>query len=125
MNKLVLIMFMFSQICWAECDLAKDINKNADGSYTYSKECHLLMGQWKKDLEARAQQADELKKSIELKDLALTHTEQRVNLWRDTSFSLEDRLNKAEKMTQFDRWFHFGLGIVVTGAAVWGASKLK
>jgi hypothetical protein len=79
----------------------------------------------KLDLEDREAQVQALTKSIELKDLAIKTHEQRADLWMNTSFKLEDRVNTIERYNDTNKWLYFGLGIVVTGLSVWGAGQLR
>lgn len=107
------------------CEFSKDIQKNEDGSYTYTKDCHKEVGDIKKKLELRVLQVNTLEEVIEKKDVAIIKGHERIQLWMDTSFKLEDRVNTIERMKERNKWLYFGLGIVVTGFAVWGAGQLK
>ena len=110
---------------YAECNLKTDIVKNPNGSRTYSEECHLLMGDWKKDLEKAEQEIVKLEQAIKLKDLAIVDYEKRVDLWRDTSFNLESKLTTIERFQTTDRWIMFGMGVATTVLSVWAAGQLK
>ena len=107
------------------CDFSKDIQKTEDGSYTYTKDCHITVGKTVKKLGLKEQQVDKLEEVIELKDLAIVKGHERIDLWMNTSFKLEDRVNTIDRLKERNKWLYFGLGIIVTGAAVWGAGQLK
>lgn len=107
------------------CEFSKDIQKNADGSYTYTKGCHVEVGKTFKKLDLKEKQVDKLEEVIELKDLAIVKGHERIDLWMNTSFKLEDRVNTIDRLKERNKWLYFGLGIVVTGFAVWGAGQLK
>lgn len=109
----------------ADCDFSTGIKPNPDGSYTYTKECHIKVGEIKQDLDVTKTQVVELKKAIELKDLALKLSDERVNLWMDTSLKLETRLNKIEDLKSKNELLYFGLGVATTVLAVWAAGQLR
>lgn len=109
----------------AACDFSTGITKNADGSYTYTRECHVAVGQMKYDLEAANKQVEDYKKVIELKDLALTKANERADLWMESSFKLQDRMNTIEDMKSKNQWLTFAAGVIFTGLAVWGAGQLR
>lgn len=120
----VLVSFM-GNLALADCDFSTGITRNEDGSYRYSKECHTKVGVMKQDLQVAQEQLEGYKKAIELKDLALVKTEQRVQLWTDTTFKLEDRITKIDELQSKNNILYFGLGVVFTGLAVWGAGQLR
>ncbi len=127
MNRLVLILALlsFTTPAYGECDFSKDIKKNSNGSYTYSSECHIKVGKIVKENELREEQVVKLNKAIELKDLAITKSEERTQLWINTSDKLEGRLNTIEKMQDSNKivWFVAGIGFTVL--SVWAAGQIK
>lgn len=120
----LLIISLFSNLAFADCDYSKIVH-NPDGSYTYSKELHLCVGQMKQDLEVAQGQVVEYKKAIELKDLALKISDERVTLWTDTSYKLETRLNKIEELKSRNELLYFGVGVGLTILSVWAAGQLR
>lgn len=114
----------FNSTAFALCD-SKDIIKQEDGSYKYSKECHLEVGKTFGALEKREKQVEKLEKALELKDLALDKSYERIDMWRDTTYKLEDRVNTMEEMKKNNEVLYFILGMAVTGLAVYGAGQLK
>jgi hypothetical protein len=125
-NKIIFILIftLLPNLCMAECDFSTGIVKQLDGSFVYTKECHLRVGQIKQDLEISLRQVGDLTKAIELKDLALQKSDQRVNLWMDTSQKMEDRVIKIDELQNKNQWLMFGLGIVTTLGASYVASQL-
>lgn len=107
----------------ADCDFST-IQKQGDG-YLYSPECNRKVGKMVLDEKDRKEQVDKLNETIKLKDLSIDTNEKRAQLWMDTSLKLEDRVNTIDKMESTNKWLYFGLGVVVFGAAVWGAGKLR
>lgn len=110
---------------YADCDFSKDIQKQADGSYNYTKDCHIEVGKKVDALSKREQQVEKLEKAIDLKDLALDKAHERIDLWRETSYKIEDRANAMEQMKKNNELMYFALGIVVTGIAIYGANQLR
>lgn len=114
---------LLSSSAFAECDFATGISKVENG-YLYSKDCHLRVGKTQADLKDREEQVANLTKVIELKDLGIAVHEKRADLWMNTSLKLEDRVNTIESLRSSNQWLFFGLGVLVTGAAVYGAGHL-
>ena len=120
----IILMFTWTcQLALADCDYTK-IKDNGDGTYLYTKELHICVGKMKKDLDASNAQNASYMEAITLKDLALTKSDERVNLWRDSTFKLEDRMSTIDSLESKNKIIYFGLGILITGAAVWGAGQL-
>lgn len=127
MKKLIaalLLVVSFTNVASAACDFSTGITKNDNGSYTYTKECHVAVGEMKRDLDSATVQLGEYKKAIELKDLALSKSNANADLWMNTSFKLQDRMNAVDELKSKNQVLAFGLGILVTGLAVWGAGQL-
>lgn len=127
MKKLVLIFLTIAIFCnksLALCDFAKDIKENQDGSYSYTRECHVEVGKRVKRLALVEEQTTELEKTIELKDLALTKQKERADKWMATSFQLEDKLRSYDSVANKDKTLHFILGVGVTILSVWAAGQI-
>lgn len=74
----------------------------------------------------REEQVSKLNDSIKLKDLAITKADERIELWKDTTYKLEDRLIKHDKYARKNDWMLFGGGIlttILTGWAIGQATK--
>lgn len=126
MKKLIAIFLLFVSLpsaAMANCDFSKVVH-NADGTMTYTKELHVCVGQMKADLESANSQIADYKKAIELKDLALTKSEQRGDMWMNQSFTLQDRMDKIESYKSKNEILYFVGGVFLTGLAVWGAGQL-
>jgi hypothetical protein len=124
MRKIALIICM----CFATSVFAcnpKQIKEQSDGSFSYPLDCHLEFGRLVKNEKEREKQIEHLNKSIELKDLAIDVSNERIELWQKTAYKMEDRLLKYESSSEKMRWIYFGLGVIVMGAAVNGAGKLR
>lgn len=118
-----LIVLVFSASAFADCDYSK-IVKNDNGTYTYTRELHLCVGQMKQDLEIATEQNLKFTKALELKDLALTKADQRTDMWQQTAFKLEDRITTIDGMRTSNQWLMFGFGMVTMLAASYAASQL-
>ncbi len=129
MKKLISYALLFCTLSNAalaadpSCDWSK-IKKNNDNTYTYSQELNLCVGQLVQDDIAKDKIIADQKQIITLKDLAIKESDARTQLWMDTSFKMEDRLNAVDSVYKKNEWLFFGLGVIVTGAAVYGASKV-
>lgn len=121
---LIVMLAFCSNIALADCDFSTGITANPDGSRTYTKECHIKVGQIKQDLDIANSQLTDYKKAIELKDLAITKSDQRADMWREATFKLEDRVSTIESLQGKNQFLYFGLGVVATIGAAWAASRL-
>lgn len=114
-----LCLLLVAHSSYASCNWASDIAKNTDGTYTYSKACHLEVGSSLEELDLRKKQVIELNKTIELKDLAIKYSDERVQLWMESSLKMNDRLNQYEAVRGNSQWLYFGLGaLTVIGAGL-------
>lgn len=123
-TSLICSILIFSNLSYADCDFKTGIAPGPNNTFIYTQECHLRVGQLVKDLSIRDQQVADLNKAIELKDLAIKYSDERANLWMDTSAKLENRIQTIDSLERKADWLYFGLGVVVMGFAVWGAGQL-
>lgn len=128
MNKaislLLCIFLLFPSLSYAACDFSSDVKENQDGTYTYSKECHIEVGKNFKKISLLNEKIDLLEKKIELKDLVITKQEERIQLWMDTSIKLNEKLQTYESTKSADKWISFGLGVGITILSVWAAGQI-
>lgn len=122
---ILVFMSIFGSTAYADCDFSTGIHSNADGSFNYSKECHLKVGQISKELDSANGQIGDYKKAIELKDLALTKANERADLWMNTSLKLEKNLQDVDSLRSANEKLYFGLGIAATVLSVWAAGQLR
>lgn len=126
MKKLITGILLFctlSNVARADCDWSQ-IKKNNDNTYTYSQELNICVGNLVRDDAAKDISIADLNKVISQQNIALSKADARTQLWMDTSFKLEDKLNAVDSIYKKNEWLYFALGVVVTSAAVYGASKL-
>lgn len=120
---IIILLSILSYSLFADtCDWSK-IQKNADGTYTYSKTLHVCVGQTVQDNKIKDEQVSKLTEAISLKDLAIQKADQRTQLWMDTSEKLENRMQKVDELVKGNERLYFILGVVTTGAAVFLAAK--
>lgn len=108
----------------ASCDYDKDIVENADGTFTYSAECHMEFGKTLDERDALLEELAALNETIEFKDEAIARLEERNQLWMETSDKLQDRVNAMETVTTWNKTGHFLLGVGATVLSVWAAGQL-
>ena len=120
---LIISFTMFGHITMADCKWA-DIKK-IDNGYLYTESCHGRVGVLIKDLEDREIEVVNLRKGLELKDLALQKADERIILWRNESYEQFERLQKQSELASRNQYLWLVLGIVVTGTAVWGVGQLR
>lgn len=120
---ILMLTLIFSNTCFAECDFSTGIVKQGD-SYLYSKECHVQVGRDQKELDNKRGEVVELRKTIELKDLALVQQQKRVDLWQETSFKMEEKFSTYDSLQSKNNLLYFVVGVGLTALSVWGAGQL-
>lgn len=117
----IVLLALIPNIVFADCDFSKVVS-NPDGTYTYSKELHICVGTMKQQNSNYVLAISDLKKSITLKDLALQQSDQRTQLWMDTSFKMEQREESIDSLRKKSDWLYFGLGaLTIIGAGILAA----
>jgi hypothetical protein len=100
-----------------DCDYST-IKKLENGSYEYSKNCHIHIGQKLEELDLRQEQVKHLGLSTDYYKKAYEMQEDRVNSWMKTSLELDKELQAQKKFSDWEKAAYFGLGILVMyGAA--------
>jgi hypothetical protein len=122
---IVMMASLVSQSVLADCNPRTDIKTVGADSYLYQEDCHIDYGRLRQAEPLYKEQTKELKKSIEMKDLALKYSDERTENWKKTTYKLEDKLLKVEKNNDRMKWVYFGLGIITTSAAVYAAGQLR
>lgn len=124
MKAIFLTVLLFANTAFGACDWSK-IKDNGDGTYTYSRELNLCVGQMKQDLEIANKQVLDLTKAFELKDRALQLSNTNVALWMDTSIKLNDNIQKYQDLRSRNQWLYFGLGFAAAYVTATMANKLR
>jgi hypothetical protein len=119
----LLLICMLSNTALADCDFSTGITPGPNHTYIYTEECHLQVGKLIQQNTTYSLQIADLTKAIDLKDLALTKSDQRTQLWMTTSDQLTDRMTKIESEQKHNEWLYFGLGVLTTFAAGYVAAQ--
>ncbi len=121
----ILVAFsMFSNYVFSDCDF-RDLKHNSDGTVVYSAQDHICVGNLVQDNKIKSQQVQDLNKAISLKDLAIQKSDQRAQLWQDTSLKLEDNIQKVDQLQKTNEWTWFALGALSIVAAGVAASQVS
>mgnify|MGYP003332930058 CR=1 FL=1 len=119
---LILATSMFSNIALADCKWAEV--KKVEGGFLYPDGCHDRVGKIVKDNDDYKIETEALRKTIDLKDLTIQKADERTELWRNTTFKVEDRLNNLESAAKTNQWVYFGLGVLSVFAAGYAAKQI-
>ena len=125
---MIMMVSLVSQTALADCKPSTDIYESYDynpSKFVYTQECHIDYGRLRKVEPQREEQVKELKKSITMKDLALTTANDRIEVWQKTTYKLQGKLLTVEKNNDKLKWIYFGIGILTMSGAVWAAGQLK
>jgi hypothetical protein len=127
MKKLISLILVFCFVtnsALATCDFSTGITPGPNDNFTYSRECHIAVGQLVEDGKAKDAQIADLSKAIQLKDLAIQASDQRTQLWIDTTGKLQNTLNSVNSMSNTNELLMFGLGALTVFGAGFMAAKL-
>jgi hypothetical protein len=124
LKKYLVYFSIVSQSAMA-CDFSTGIDKLPDGRFSYTKKCHLYVGSLVADNRAQREQLTLLNKSIELKDLAIVKQEERVQLWMNSTYKLEEKVQATTAFSNTQTILGFGVGVGLTILSVWAAGQLK
>lgn len=122
---LAILFTLSSSYAKASCDWSKDIKENPNGTFTYTRECHIEVGKNFRSVSLLNEKVDLLEKKIDLKDLQISRFEERTQLWMDTSFRLNDKLMAYEASKKNDFWISFGLGVLTVIAAGYAVKQVS
>ena len=122
---LILSLSLISSVSFADCDFATMVKKLDDGTFNYSKECHIKNGENVRDLGIANQQVEKLNQAIVLKDTAISKADERAEMWKGAAIKMDDRITTAENMQNTNKWLYFGVGFLSAIAAVYGAKQLR
>jgi len=120
--KILLVLCLCINICLG-CDW-KSVKK-VEGGFLYSKECHVEVGRLVVSEDLRIQQINKYEDSIKLKDLAIGKANERIDLWKKTSLSLEQRVIKQYKFSEYNKYMWFIGGIATTVLSGWALGQIK
>lgn len=119
----MVLVSMFSNLAMADCDWTQ-IKKLPDGGYEYTPELHLCVGNLVQTNKVQLAQIADLNSAIQLKDLALVQSDQRIALWSKTVNDEQDRLTKISDDQKHNDFIYFGLGILATIGTGYALARL-
>lgn len=123
---LVIMISFISNIAFADCDFKTGITPVGNGTQIYSQDCHRQVGLMVQQLQTKDMQIQDLSKAIDLKNIALKASDDRTQLWMDTSFKLEQRVESIDTLRKQNDWLYFGLGaLTVIGTGFMAASLIR
>jgi hypothetical protein len=96
-----------------------------DDKFIYSSKCHLSVGRLVKTEKKREEQVKTLNKSLELKDLALSESDKRADLWEKEANKQNELLRKSEKSAKLEKVIWFGAGVASVLFGAWAINKVK
>lgn len=125
---LILFVFNFNQSVWAKCPedvqvLEKGQVANCDG-LLFSPEASKKADEAIQDVKYYKSLTDKLGSRIEYSNKETDILEKRLKLYIDQSNILADQMVKKENEDKWQKVIYFGLGVIATGIAVYGASQL-
>jgi hypothetical protein len=115
---LVAIIFCFNSVAYsAECDTST-IKKTDKGTYEYTKDCHVAVGQRLEELDLRKEQVQKLNESVSYYKVGYDIQAQRADDWMKTGLQLDKELQRQKTFSNFEKVLYFGLGaLFMYGAA--------
>lgn len=128
MKRLILTLVVLTLLPFqalADCEIKSGISELPNGNYEYTKAAHICVGETVRDLKISLGQNIKLSEALGLKDLALYKANERAEIWMNMSYKLETRIETMDSMYQKQKWLYFGLGILATSAAIYGAGQLS
>lgn len=122
----LILSIMFSHLRgFAACDFSTDIKESSNGTYSYTRDCHIEVGKAVRSVSLLGEKINLLEKQIDLKDLQISKYDERTQLWMDTSFKLNDKLMTYEATKKNDFWISFGLGVFTVLAAGYAVKQIS
>lgn len=121
---IILLLSMLPSLAFADCDW-KTIQKTPQGQYLFSETLYLCVGQLVEDNKTKDAQIADYKAAIQLKDLAITQSDNRVASWEKIADSEQERMNKIDSQQDHNNFIYFGLGILATIGTGFAVAKLS
>lgn len=130
MKYLLLFTLFFNQVVFAtECKeavkLLQEGQKAECSGFLFSPEAEKKASQAYDDAKHYKELSELLHKRSELTNSEIKILDERLKLYQDQSLTLATQLNKKENEDFWQKTMYFGLGILATSVAVYGASKLN
>lgn len=127
-NILLALIFTLNQTAFAECPDVKEVKEGdkieCDGVFL-SPDAAKKIDLQQVDLKYYKDLSNRLFERKELVDKEINVLDQRLKLYQDQSALLADKLTEKESTNKWERVVYFGLGVLATGLAVYGAKQLQ
>lgn len=125
----IICLFVFNQCAWAGCPedvqvISKGEVANCDG-LLFSPDASKKADEAIQDVKFYKELTDRLYKRQELVQKEVNILDQRLKLYMDQSHILSKELTVKNNEDKWQKLIYFGLGVVATGVAVYGASQLN
>jgi len=117
----LLLSFIFLTNTAMACNYSKDITRNDDGSYRYTRLCHISIGKSLTELDLTTEKVTLLEKKLDETYKVLDLEARRAEMWTTVAKDYESLANKLEK----ERYLWFGGGVLLTVLSVYLAGQVK
>ena len=127
MKKLIALLLLFVStfnIAFADCDFNTGITAGPNKTFIYTEACHQKVGLLVQQNASLTTQVADYQKAIQLKDLALTAEDSRVQMWEKSSLDEQQRLMTISADQKHNDFLYFGLGILATIGTGFAVAKL-
>lgn len=122
---LVLNQTAMAAECKEAVKLLKEGEKAECTGFLFSPEAEKKASQSYDDAKYYKDLSDLLHKRNQLTNEEIKVLDERLKLYQDQSYLLAEQLNKKEREDFWQKTIYFGMGILATSIAVYGASKLN
>lgn len=119
-----LLALLISSFSFADCDFSKIIS-NSDGSYQYSKELHICVGQLVKDSKTKDAQILDLYGAVDKYKQTIATDEIRIQNLMDSLGKISERIDKAQQYQNSNDTLKYVIGAAAAYLSVWGAGQLR
>lgn len=125
----ILCLFVINQCVWANCPediqvLSKGEVANCDG-LLFSPNASRKADEAIQDAKYYKLLSDRLYQRQDLTQKEINILDERLRLYMDQSQTLAKELTYKENEDKWQKFMYFGLGVLATGIAVYGASQLR
>lgn len=130
MRALLIFLLMFSNNVFAsDCKEAVKLLKEGEKAectgFLFSPEAEKKASQAYDDVKYYKDLSELLHKRNQLTNEEIKILDERLKLYQDQSHLLAEQVNKKEREDFWQKTLYFGMGILATSIAVYGASKLN
>jgi hypothetical protein len=131
MKYILSLILLFNQVAWADDKCPESVQVIEKGEVANCSGVLLSPDASKKADEAIADSKyyKSLSEKLQLRvDYSIKESDildKRLKLYVDQSQTLSEQLTKREHQNEWQKYLYFGLGVLATGIAVYGASEIQ